>query len=85
MSGAATRECEICGAHVRASQSTAPTGSPSFAFGRRAVQLTGFSTSSAEAEGVLGSLAVAGRSGTALYDAVVQAAQSLRASPLAAG
>jgi tight adherence protein B len=53
------------------------------AFGRRAVQLTGFSTSSAEAEGVLGGLSVAGRSGTALYDAVVQAAQSLRASPLA--
>ena len=53
------------------------------AFGRRAVQLTGFSTSSAEAEGVLGGLAVAGTSGTALYDAVVQAAQSLRTSPLA--
>ena len=53
------------------------------AFGSRAVQLTGFSTSSAEAEGVLGGLAVAGRSGTALYDAVVQAAQSLRSSPLA--
>jgi tight adherence protein B len=53
------------------------------AFGRRAVQLTGFSTSSAEAEGVLGGLSVAGRSGTALYDAVVQAAQSLRTSPLA--
>jgi tight adherence protein B len=53
------------------------------AFGRRAVQLTGFSTSSAEAEGVLGGLAVAGSSGTALYDAVVQAAQSLRSSPLA--
>jgi len=53
------------------------------AFGRRAVQLTGFSTSSAEAEGVLGGLAVAGSSGTALYDAVVQAAQSLRTSPLA--
>ena len=53
------------------------------AFGSRAVQLTGFSTSSAEAEGVLGGLAVAGHSGTALYDAVVQAAQSLRSSPLA--
>jgi tight adherence protein B len=53
------------------------------AFGRRAIQLTGFSTSSAEAEGVLGGLSVSGRSGTALYDAVVQAAQSLRASPLA--
>lgn len=53
------------------------------AFGRRAVQLTGFSTSSAEAEGVLGGLAVAGRSGTALYDAVVQASQALRSSTLA--
>jgi tight adherence protein B len=53
------------------------------AFGRRAVQLTGFSTSSAEAEGVLGGLAVAGSSGTALYDAVVQASQALRTSSLA--
>jgi tight adherence protein B len=53
------------------------------AFGRRAVQLTGFSTSPAEAEGVLGGLAVAGSSGTALYDAVVEAARSLRSSPLA--
>jgi len=53
------------------------------AFGNRAVQLTGFSTSSAEAEGVLGTLAVARSSGTALYDAVVEAALSLRSSPLA--
>jgi len=49
-------------------------------FGRRAAQLTSFSTSSADADGVLRSLAIDSRSGTALYDAVVGAAKALRSS-----
>lgn len=48
-------------------------------FGRHPLQLTGFSTSSAQADGVLGGLRVDRTPGTALYDAVVSAAQSLRA------
>jgi tight adherence protein B len=49
-----------------------------FSFGRRALQLTGFSTSSAEADGVLQGLTVDSSSGTALYDAVSVAAKALR-------
>ena len=49
-----------------------------FSFGRRALQLTGFSTSSAEADGVLQGLNVDSNSGTALYDAVSAAAKALR-------
>ncbi len=51
-------------------------------FGRRVTQLTGFSTSSADAVGVLGNLQVDGQQGTALYDAVLTAANSLRTSQL---
>jgi tight adherence protein B len=51
-----------------------------FSFGRRALQLTGFSTSSAEADGVLQGLNVDSSSGTALYDAVIAAAKALRAT-----
>jgi tight adherence protein B len=51
-----------------------------FAFGHRALQLTGFSTSSAQADGVLSGLAVDRTAGTALYDAVFAAAKALRSS-----
>lgn len=54
-------------------------------FGRHAVQLTGFSTSSADAESVLGGLHVDRTSGTALYDAIIAASRSLSSSPDAAG
>jgi tight adherence protein B len=49
-------------------------------FGSRVLQLTSFSTSAAEADGVLGSLHVDRRQGTALYDAVTSAARSLEDS-----
>jgi tight adherence protein B len=49
-------------------------------FGRRPLQLTGFSTSAAQADSVLQGLAVDRRPGTALYDAVVSAAKALGAS-----
>lgn len=49
-------------------------------FGRSVTQLTGFSTSSADAAGVLVGLTVDRQQGTALYDAVVAAAKSLRTS-----
>jgi tight adherence protein B len=52
------------------------------AFGRRVTQLTDFSTSSADAVGVLGNLKVDGQQGTALYDGVLAAANSLRTSQL---
>jgi tight adherence protein B len=51
-------------------------------FGRSVAQLTGFSTASADAAGVLSGLAVDSQQGTALYDAVVAAAKSLRTSQL---
>ena len=51
-----------------------------FSFGRRALQLTSFSASSAEADGVLAGLTVDSSSGTALYDVIVSAARSLQAS-----
>jgi tight adherence protein B len=50
-------------------------------FGKQAVQLTSFSAGSADTDSVLRSLAVDSRSGTALYDAVVQAAGALRTAP----
>ena len=50
------------------------------AFGRHALQLSSFSTSSAQADSVLQGLAVDRTPGTALYDAVVAAAGTLRAS-----
>ncbi len=49
-------------------------------FGRHALQLTGFSTSSAQADGALQGLTVDRTPGTALYDAVVAAANALRGS-----
>ena len=51
-----------------------------FSFGRHAVQLTGFSTSSAEADGGPGGPDRRPQPGTALYDAVVAAAKALRAT-----
>jgi tight adherence protein B len=45
--------------------------------GRRAVQLTGFSPSKLEVDETLRTIAVDSRQGTALYDAVVQAANAL--------
>ena len=47
------------------------------AFGSRALPLTGFSTSTIDADGALRSIAVDARMGTALYDAVVLASRSL--------
>jgi tight adherence protein B len=47
------------------------------AFGSSAVGLTSFSSSTSDADGALRSIAVDGRSGTALYDAVVLAAKDL--------
>ena len=49
-----------------------------FTFGRHALQLTGFSASSSEADGALQGLAVDHSSGTALYDGIVAAATALR-------
>jgi tight adherence protein B len=54
------------------------------AFGRQALSLTGFSTSTIDADGALRSVAVDRRAGTALYDAVVLASQQLRARPFGA-
>jgi tight adherence protein B len=54
------------------------------AFGSRSAQLTGFSTSRIDADGALRALEVDGRQGTALHDAVVQAAEALRTESLAA-
>ena len=50
-------------------------------FGKQAVQLTTFSPSAGDTDSVLRGLAVDSRSGTALYDAVVQAAGALRTAP----
>ena len=50
------------------------------AFGHRPFPLSGFSTSPGEADGALAGLAVDRTSGTALYDALVVAARSLRTS-----
>jgi tight adherence protein B len=51
-------------------------------FGRRALRLTGFSSSTIDADAALGSLAVDGKQGTALYDAVALGSRSLAAEPL---
>jgi tight adherence protein B len=50
-------------------------------FGRRAVQLTGFSSSTIDATSALRSLPVDDRTGTALYDAVVRSAEALKTDP----
>jgi len=50
-------------------------------FGKQAVQLTTFSPSAGDTDSVLRGLAVDSQSGTALYDAVVQAAGALRTAP----
>src|SRR4029079_3640159 len=51
-----------------------------FTFGRHALQVTSFSTSSAQADGALQGLRVDRVQGTALYDAIVSASHSLGAS-----
>lgn len=51
-------------------------------FGRSALRLTSFSTATIDADAALASLAVDGRQGTALYDAVVLGARSLAAEEL---
>ena len=51
-------------------------------FGRRAVELTGFSVARTDAGAALGDVKVDSREGTALYDAVVLAAQQLAGQPL---
>ena len=51
------------------------------AFGRQALSLTGFSTSTIDADSALRSIAVDSRPGTALYDAVVVASSQLRSRP----
>jgi tight adherence protein B len=53
------------------------------AFGRRPVSLTRFSSATIDADLALRTLAVDGRQGTALYDAVALAARSLRSEPYA--
>ena len=54
------------------------------AFGRQALSLTGFSTSTIDADGALRSIAVDRRAGTALYDVVVLASRQLRSRPFGA-
>lgn len=54
------------------------------AFGSQALALTGFSSSTIDADGALRSVAVDSRTGTALYDAVVLASQSLAKRPFGA-
>jgi tight adherence protein B len=51
-------------------------------FGRHALKLSDFSTSAADVESVLTGLAIDQRSGTALYDAVVESANALKSSKL---
>jgi tight adherence protein B len=51
------------------------------AFGSRSLTLTGFSTATIDADGALRSVVVDRRQGTALYDAVVSAANSLSVQP----
>jgi tight adherence protein B len=51
------------------------------AFGSRAVGLTGFSTSTIDADGALRTLSVDRHSGTALYDAIILAAGELSGRP----
>jgi len=49
-------------------------------FGRRALKLSDFTSSAADVDSVLSGLAIDGRSGTALYDAIVESAGALRTS-----
>jgi tight adherence protein B len=51
-------------------------------FGRRAIKLSDFSTSTADIESNLTGLAIDARSGTALYDGIVESANALRTSSL---
>jgi tight adherence protein B len=51
-------------------------------FGRQPVRLTGFSTSTIDADAALASLSVDGKQGTALYDAVALGSRALAAEPL---
>jgi tight adherence protein B len=52
------------------------------AFGPHPVQLSGLSTATIDTDVALRGVRLAGRQGTALYDAIVQGAGQLRASPL---
>lgn len=52
------------------------------AFGRQAVQLTNFSSSTIDADSALASLAVDSKQGTALYDAVALGSRALAVEPL---
>ena len=52
------------------------------AFGPHPVSLSGLSTATIDTDAALRNVTVAGRSGTALYDAIVAGAGQLRASPL---
>jgi tight adherence protein B len=52
------------------------------AFGPHPVQLSGLSTATIDTDVALRNVRLAGRQGTALYDAIVQGAGQLRASPL---
>jgi tight adherence protein B len=49
-------------------------------FGRRAIKVSDFSSSAADVSSVLSGLSIDARSGTALYDGIVQSAASLRKS-----
>ncbi|MGZ8717522.1 MAG: type II secretion system F family protein, partial [Gaiellaceae bacterium] len=51
-------------------------------FGRQAAKLADFTTSSADVDSELSGLAVDGRSGTALYDAIIESARALQSSRL---
>jgi len=52
------------------------------AFGRSALKLSDFTTSTADIESVLSGLTIDARSGTALYDGIVESANALRTSSL---
>jgi tight adherence protein B len=52
------------------------------AFGPHPIQLSGLSTATIDTDVALRNVRLAGRQGTALYDAIVQGAGQLRASPL---
>jgi tight adherence protein B len=80
MAGDAMRDAAAAARSFVAAKSRADAVSV-VTFGRHVVQLTSFSTSSAEADGVLRGLHVDAQQGTALYDAVVSAGRSLRSTP----
>jgi tight adherence protein B len=72
---------------VAAARSFVASKSPSdrvavIGFGRQALRLTGFSSSTIDADASLGSLTVDGNQGTALFDAVALGSRSLAAEPL---